>query len=396
MGIPNQTIADLLGGKVISQEIVNKIMNLKAAEYEESGKQFDEAAINKLAGSMLKVLDSLVNTEKEYKPNEFIFEYDGAKFLTKGDLHTIGAKHKGGKTSLIYILIACMLSGSWNKLKCIIPDLKVVCVDTEQKGIDTQNALLKICKMANVDPTEVEQRLHMFNFRPLTPDEMKLGIHLLLQVYKPDILFVDGIVDLCRDFNDVEASQDLVINYLLKIADEHNCAIINVLHTNKTDGYQELRGHLGAFLAQKGNCVFKCEQDPNTHIVTVSLPTVRYAPVPDFYFTFDKDGMPIDAEQHFLEVQAEMAKNAKLRKEEEKRQKMNERKDVILELVKANGGSSYRKDVRKSFCDKTGKGETTFNETLNEMLEAEVLFESGPRNQLVLSLHKTQEIPGLK
>lgn len=396
MEVKKNTVADLLGGKVISQEIVNKIMNLKAAEYEENGKQFDDAAIDKMAGAMLKIIECEVNTEKVYKPNEFILEYEGAKFLTKGDLHTIGAKQKAGKSTLIRILIAAILCGHWNKVKCIIPGLKVVYLDTEQKGVDTQNALLQICKMANVDPKEAEQQLHMFNLRSLTTDEMKFSIQLLLENFKPDILFVDGIVDLCRDFNDVEASQDLVINFLLKQAEEHNCAIVSVLHTNKTDGYQELRGHLGAFLAQKGNCVFKCELDNNTNIVTVSLPTVRYAPVPDFYFTFDEDGMPIDAEQHFLEVQAEMAKNAKLRKEEEMRQKMNERKDVILELVKANGGSSYRKDVRKSFCDKTGKGETTFNETLKEMFKAEVLFESGPRNQLVLSLHKTQEIPGLK
>lgn len=392
----NNEVMSLFSGCSIAPEIINKIMATRQEEYLLQKKSFGEEQIHQEEEKILKMLSCEVSLDKQYPENQFLYEVDGKPFLTRGDIHTIGGKQKGGKSSLARIIMAATLSGSWYRIKCLTPGIETVYIDTEMKGVDTQNSLRQIAKMAGVEESELGH-IHMYNVRPLTTDEIKESIILYLELHHPTLMFIDGLVDLCKDFNDVEASQDLVLNFLMKKAEEYNCAIVSMLHTNKTDNYTELRGHLGAFLEQKGVSVIKCIKDEKSGIVTVTMPTVRYAPVPDWHFAYDACGCPIDAESLFLQHQEEAAKTIKERKEAERRERDQSRKDAILSIINANAGHMLRKDVQEAFCTKTKLGETVFKDLVKSMLESEpaMLYQSGQKGRLVLSSRPIETIPGL-
>lgn len=308
-----------------------------------------------------------VDMKAVYPANQFLFSVDNVPVITLADIHTIGAKQKGGKTSLVAILIAAILAGKWNRVKCIAKDMTVLYIDTEMKKVDTQQLGFKAANMAGVDIDALAEHVHLVNFRPLTPTEMEEGIRYYIKVYKPTLIVIDGIVDLCANFNDVEASQALVLNFLMKMAEEHQCAIINVLHTNKTDGYTELRGHLGAFFEQKGATVIKCEKEEESNIVTVKFPTHRYAPVPEFHFTFDDNGIPVcgDTQHEAIEAAKQQSKDAK--KAADQQAVYEERTKIVLGLLVDNGGSMERKALVDAVKSKIGKKTSTVNNLIKKM-----------------------------
>lgn len=309
----------------------------------------------------------LIDMKAEYPENKFLFSVDNVPVITQSDIHTIGAKQKGGKTSLVSILISAAIAGQWNRVKCLDDDISVLYVDTEMKKVDTQQLGLKAARMAGIDADALAEHVHMVNFRPLTPEEMKMGISYFINVYKPKLVIIDGIVDLCSNFNDVEASQNLVLNFLMKMAEEHQCAIINVLHTNKTDGYTELRGHLGAFFEQKGATVIKCDKDDNSNIVTVTFPTHRYAPVPEFHFTFGDDGIPVCADTQHQEIEVAKQQSREEKKAADKQAVYEKRSQVILSILVDNGGSMERKALVDAAKSKIGKKQSTINSLIAKM-----------------------------
>lgn len=398
MAVDNkQKALDIFAGTAPINVAARNMLQRKRIELESLGKTLSEEDMVKEGELILKLLDCHVTSDKEYPPNNFLFEVDGAAFITQGDLFTIGGKQKSGKTTFARLLMAASISGSWNRLKCIECLIDIVYLDSEMKPVDTQNTLRQVAKLAGVDAEIAEEHLFMYNLRAVDVESMKKSIRLYLDIHHPAILMLDGIVDFCPNFNDVEASQELVIEFLSKLAEEYRCAIINILHTNKTDNYTELRGHLGAFLEQKGGGVVKCYKDEKSNIVTVSLTTVRYAPVPDWHFAYDADGMPIDAETLFLEQQAEAAQNEAARRKAENAKRDKNRKDTILSILHAKGGTAKRRDVQQQFMNQLKLGESIFKDLVKEMRDADEpeLYEWGPRNKRILSVHPEQTLPGL-
>lgn len=397
MAITKIDLNGLFDGSSVKQEAVTNVLKDKSELLAQKGKEMSDDDIKRQLITYNKAVNCKVDIQQEFAPNEFLFEYGGSKYLTRGDIHTIGAKQKHGKTTCLRLHFVAGVCGRWNNLKCLTPEMDMVYVDTEMKPVDTQNSLKQIIELSGLPADEVTKHLHMYNMRPLSPEEMKDGIRLYLELHHPALLAIDGLVDLCKDFNDVEASQELVIEYLMKLAEKYNCAIVVVLHTNKTDNYTELRGHLGAFLGQKGGSVIKCIKDEKTNIVTVTMPTVRYMPVPDWYFGFDEEGRPVDAEQQFLEAQAEAARSERERKEAERDIVNRERKNIILDIINANAGSSLRKDVLEKFTIRTKVSETIFKQLVKEMANANPpeLYKSGPNTRMILSTHPVEVIPGI-
>lgn len=317
----------------------------------------------------VKLMKCVVDMKAEYPANEFIFDVNGIPAITIGDLHTIGAKQKAGKTSLIAILIAAIACGQWDKVECAMKGISVLYIDTEMKDGDTKELGVKAAAMAGMEC--LPDNFHFVNFRPLTPHEMELGIRFFIQLFKPQLVIIDGIVDLCSNFNDVEASQNLVINYLMKIAENHKCAILNVLHTNKTDGYTELRGHLGAYLEQKGTTVIKCEKDDANNIVTVSFPTHRYAPVPDFHFTFDENGIPVSADDLHQQIETEKQRTKEEVKAAEKQKLYEQRVNCVIGVLKEHGGSLERKVLVQEVMNRLQLGKSSIDSLLKRMMEGD-------------------------
>lgn len=335
------------------------------------------AAENVVAGNFWseeqekKFLQCEIDMQAQYPPNEFLFSVDDVPVLTRADIHTIGAKQKGGKTSFIGILMAAMLGGQWNRIRCLVQDASILYIDTEMKQVDTQQLGMKAARMANTDAKCAAERIHLVNFRPLTPQEMKDGIRYFIQKYKPIVVFIDGVVDLCANFNDVEASQKLVLDFLMKTAEEEQCAFINVLHTNKTDGYTELRGHLGAFFEQKGVTVIKCEKDDASNIVSVKFPTHRYAPVPEFHFTFDDEGVPVPADDMHQKLEDARQQSREEQRETARQALYEQRSKVVVAILREKGGSMERRALLDEAMYRLARKGSVVKNLLKQMLASD-------------------------
>lgn len=287
---------------------------------------------------LAKLEACVVSLRANFPPDDDLLEINDERCFARKELIAIKAKAKQGKSTLEMILIAALLCGKWHyvrRLADVRP--RILYIDTEMKPADTQLMNRKAMHLAELPETEDVPEATFINLRRQTADECQQALTDLLKKYHPDIVFIDGIVDLLLNFNDLEESQAL-IRKLLALAEEFNCCLVNVLHTNKAIDDHNMRGHLGSFLTQKASLVFNCKKDPASHIVTVSCSESRHAPIPDFTFAFDSEGYPISAEalvQAMREEKADLKAEQRAKEEAENRAKWL--KAVKLILAQHNG-----------------------------------------------------------
>lgn len=287
---------------------------------------------------LAKLEACVVSLRTNFPPDDDLLEINDECCFARKELIAIKAKAKQGKSTLEMILIAALLCGKWHyvrRLADVRP--RMLYIDTEMKPADTQLMNRKAMHLAELPETEDVPEATFINLRRQTADECQQALTDLLKKYHPDIVFIDGIVDLLLNFNDLEESQAL-IRKLLALAEEFNCCLVNVLHTNKAIDDHNMRGHLGSFLTQKASLVFNCKKDPASHIVTVSCSESRHAPIPDFTFAFDREGYPISADALLQAMREEKADlKAEQREKEEAENRAKWLKAVKLILAQHNG-----------------------------------------------------------
>lgn len=191
------------------------------------------------------------------EPIQYCFDVGGIPTFPKGDLQANKGAQKNGKTFAEVLFMGAALKGEYLGVKCLIPNAKVLFIDTEQHPRNTRLAYRRVCQIAGINGRERHERLDMLHLR-LSEDveTTRKAIRLKIKYFHPDIAFVDGIVDCISDFNDPKESKQYLTE-LAKIALEYNCAICCTLHTNPGDE-SKMRGHLGTLLGQKASDVIQC------------------------------------------------------------------------------------------------------------------------------------------
>lgn len=205
-----------------------------------------------------------------------------------GDLITITGAAKSRKSALGSSMVASALSGA-EVLGFTLDNATkrdVIYIDTEQTDAEHYKVQERVYRQARIkqDPSNYfaftvgeESRLNMLAF-----------IAYLVQKHpNMGILFIDGIVDLCEDYNDLKKSSELV-GFIKKIANKHNILIINVLHNARSTG--DARGHLGTELINKSKAVIQVTKDAESNISTVNFKYLRERSPEDFDFEHDANG----------------------------------------------------------------------------------------------------------
>ena len=334
-----------------------------------------------------ELMKYVVHADAEFPPDENLLEIDNVGCFALKDLVGVKAKQKMGKTTMIGILIAALLCGQWNKVKrAINRKVKILYIDTEQKDRDTNRLNQKVLRMAGLPIQDIEG-LYFVNLRKLTTDECQEILPRFIETFRPDIVFVDGIVDLVGDFNSVEESQAIVRQHLM-LAETYNCCIVEVLHTNKQKEDSNMRGHLGTILSQKASNVFKCEKDPITNIVTVSCDDYRHAPIPSWNFSFDQHGNPLCADELVAQIEADK-EAAKERKSEIKKQQEDERRMTAVRKAFDSQKEWVRKDLKKYLMDELDRGDSTIDEYIRKLINEGILAPTGFNGSLVLVTTET-------
>lgn len=120
--------------------------------------------------------------------------------------------------------------------------LRVGYIDTEL-NTDTIKRRLAAWENAGGDTIYDSERLVYISIRRFTKEERRQLVFNFIRNSGCDIIIVDGLRDLCDDFNDAREAGNLADSFK-RVAEVMNVAIIVTSHTTKGTDYS--RGHLGS------------------------------------------------------------------------------------------------------------------------------------------------------
>lgn len=336
--------AESLTGQVNSQakvdNIVSEAVNQPSADEKEKAER-------------LELLWGLrIKTDTVVAPERYALSVDGVGFFAQDDLHGLKSKQKAGKTTVLKVCSAALMSGQAMRVKSEMEHPVVLWLDTEQKPADVKAIVDDVKLLSGVSDDYLDEHLFLFPLRKMNYETLLGDTRMLIERVHPQVVLIDGVVDYVASFNDEVLSRQL-IHELMMLAQEHHCALVCVLHENKASDDENMRGHLGTVLAQKAGTVLQCHKSKQG-IITVSCPDSRHGAMPEWSICYDAQGHMHDAdEMHRQEVEREKM-SKKERQQLEKEQREKERVDMALTAVRDAGGCISRKELTEKLIDLFG------------------------------------------
>lgn len=249
--------------------------------------------LNEIASSAQpKTDDYFVDITKDYPEPPFLFYKDSVGFMPCSDISAVKAKSKNGKTHFCVILAAALLGGRTFDVGTSELTHSILWFDTEQAIYNTAKLLRKIYVLAGLPTDRQDSRIKVVYLRPKTPKERMRIITREAKRLRPMLVVIDGVADICENFNDVTESGD-TINGLMRISAECNCHILCVLHENKSKDDESMKGHLGTLLLQKASDVWQVKKDGD--VFTATQTDTRNQPCDPVSFRLDENGIPVKA-----------------------------------------------------------------------------------------------------
>ena len=235
----------------------------------------------------------LIDLTKDYPEPEYLLKIGDVSTMPKGDISSVKAKSKNGKTYLESIFIASFLGYCDMNINTLFSDGTAVYFDTEQNPRNTARIARRIHILLGWSLTTNNKRFKAYSLRSMPTNGRLPYITKIIEQSRPDMVVIDGIADLIDDFNNIEQSS-MIIDEIMKLSTTNNCHISCVLHTNKSLTDNNMKGHLGTMLLQKSSDVFEVKKDGK--IFNVSETDSRNFPVEDFSFSLNVYGIPEKAD----------------------------------------------------------------------------------------------------
>lgn len=225
-----------------------------------------------------------------YEPPEYVYNLDGVGFAPLGGLQAVTGLSGNGKTQLVCQLVATALGGSFGRLQYALSDKlknpRLLLADTEQETSSVVAMKQRICTIIDANPQQQRDDFQILLLREvLTAEERWQLILKACHEMKPNIIFLDGLLDLIDDFNNNVQCQQRIYE-LMAMATFYHASLWCVLHLNPNGA--KLVGHAGSFLERKCTDLFACIKNVNdkTGQVTfeVSQKKARGRDVPTWKF----------------------------------------------------------------------------------------------------------------
>lgn len=288
--------------------------------------------------------ETRIRTDTEVPPEEYALAVDERGIFALRDIHAIKAKQKAGKTTALKVFIAALLMGEMFRVKSLLEKSRIVFFDTEQSRTDTKLILEDVAQMTELPPEVIDEQVSLHSLRRIDQEQLLPLLEVVLKDEKPQVVMLDGVVEFVASFNDETESKRL-IKELLKLSDQHNCAIICVLHTNKADEDHNMRGHLGTMLAQKSATVLECVKEKGSSVITVKCSEARHEEMPEWSITFDAEGHIIDADEQRRQFLEQRKAEQQQRRQEALDKEKQERLEKCLRILTDMGGVVSRKQL---------------------------------------------------
>lgn len=231
-----------------------------------------------------------IDLTQNYPDPESAVTINGIPVITLGNLQSVKAKAKNGKTMFLSIIMAALLKGECLGIERLTDEgTRVLFFDNEQHINTAAKVVKRVHQLCGIS---IQENSEQFTAFCLTPMDVEKRIDFIcdkIRQFAPQVAFVDGIADLIWDFNDLVTSEKCV-DRLYKVAQECNTAVVCVLHENKADN--NMRGHLGTVLLKAGTDTFEVKRIDKSQNFIVTHTETRFKPVGDYYFSVGDDGTP--------------------------------------------------------------------------------------------------------
>ena len=212
---------------------------------------------------------------------------------TYGNISTITAPPKTRKSFFCSLLASAYLSGSniyGGQIKGHRGNGSLIHIDTEQSNYHASRVFQRPLQMDSKIPKD---KYNTFALRTISYiDRLKfLEYYLRENIKEPSLVILDGVADMCNDVNDIKSCNSLV-SALMRISQQNNCHIINVIHQNF--GSAKLgTGHLGSALEKKSETTIVLEENNvNKGFTSVKCGRSRGYAFDTFSFEVNEKGLP--------------------------------------------------------------------------------------------------------
>lgn len=252
-----------------------------------------------------QVLGVLSNDlSEEITEPKYLLSFNGVGTMPRGDIQAIKGLAKHGKSYLTSILMASILGCKDFGFEATEHGTTVIYFDTEQNKNNTIKLIRRTHTLLGWNDRQSSPRLTNLSLRTITTQERVKVIEAVTRYLKPSAIFIDGIADLIDDFNEVKPSQRIVLQ-LMKLSTDVGCAIVNVLHTARTNTEGGMKGHLGSILLQKVSDEYEVKKGADNVFMVSETSSRNNAPIEDFSFTIADKGIPIRADEYVSQKIAE-------------------------------------------------------------------------------------------
>ena len=298
----------------------------------------DDVIMGEPGSSKIDISALVIDLSEQLPDPQPIVRIWGNLIASRGNVSTVVGLAKSRKTFLTAAVASGFLS-SCDFLGFDTPATgKVVYIDTEQARAHVHKVARRILRSIGLPTDHNHDKLVVAALRELTPDQRREATGEILRRYKPDLLILDGVADLCNDPNDLHESEALTCE-LMRWSSEYDNHILCVLHSNP--GGEKARGHLGSALLRKSETVMLVKADGDTSVVSPQY--CRNEPFTEFAFQINASGLPelcgIPAPQPKENVFAEIMEAGKVYAH-------SELIEMLMEAVDLKEGSAKSKISR--------------------------------------------------
>lgn len=235
-----------------------------------------------------------LNPDVQYQNPDYTLKIGNVPVCPLGDIHGLTAQAGSGKTMSFCIVMATYLCGDIGELHSELSNLiespVILYCDTEQTMQGTIGVRERVCTLAGLTAEQAHSRFRLLMLRECTTaDERWRKVLKAIYEIKPNVVFLDGLLDIVSDFNNNTQCQELLFK-LMATASFYRISLWCILHQNPNT--TKMTGHAGSFLERKASDVFSVKKDAsgNDPIFKVSHIKARGRDAKDWQFRINPVG----------------------------------------------------------------------------------------------------------
>lgn len=184
-----------------------------------------------------------------------------APVCTLGGLTLLTGQSGNGKTMTIAMMMAAAFRGEYGQFKrgLDISEPTILYVDTEMEKYNTQRLMNRVYYLNGWQFKAIKEQFRILRLRDtVSVTERWKKVLKAIHEVKPTFCFLDGLLDLVKDFNDNVECQTLIYK-LMAAASWYDMSVLGVIHQNP--GGDKMAGHLGSFGERKAITVLATKKD---------------------------------------------------------------------------------------------------------------------------------------